>query len=262
METVENTDRAEGGNPGQVLVSCYFWFTLFLFSGILFPVALLIWLVTLPFDPRRYMLHQFTCLWSDLILGINPYWTVHIRGREKIDPRQLYVMVSNHSSGVDILVLFRLHRHFKWVAKRDLFRIPFIGWNMALNGYIPIERARGRSKLQMMDRAAAAIRSGNPVMLFPEGTRTRDGHLQPYKTGAFRLALETKTSVLPVVVGGTFRAIRKGGFLIHRNHQISVTVLDPIPPEQMDRMDAKELATRVHDLTLKELTRQGHERHL
>ncbi|HNY02324.1 MAG TPA: lysophospholipid acyltransferase family protein [Bacteroidales bacterium] len=239
----------------QVLVSCYFWFTLFFISALLFPFAILIWLITLPFDRRRYLLHQFTCGWSDIMLGINPYWTVKIRGREKIDPHKVYVMVANHSSGVDILVLFKLHRHFKWVAKKDLFRIPFIGWNMALNGYIPIERARGRSKLQMMDKAAAVIRQGNSVILFPEGTRTRDGRLQPYKSGAFRLAQETGTPVLPVVIGGTFHAIRKGGFLIHKNHSITLTILDPVATETVNSLDAKSLAQNIYNQTQAELER-------
>jgi len=127
-----------------------------------------------------------------------------------IDPAQVCVMVSNHQSGLDILVLFKLHRPFKWVAKKNLFTVPFIGWNMALNGYISIERGRGRSKLQMMDKAADSIYAGNSVLIFPEGTRSADGKLQTYKTGAFRLALETHSPILPIVIKGTHHTVRKG----------------------------------------------------
>ncbi len=237
----------------QVLVSCYFWFSLFFISAVLFPVSIFLWVTTVLFDRRRFILHQFTCRWSDIILGINPYWKVKVEGREKIDKKEVYIMVSNHQSGADILVLFKLHRHFKWVAKRELFNIPFIGWNMWLNGYIPIQRSRGRSKLQMMDLAADSIREGNSMILFPEGTRSPDGKLQPYKTGALRLALKTRTPILPVVLKETHRAIKKGGLLIHKNDRIRLIVLDPIPYTTFQDLDAKEIATLVHERTIQAL---------
>lgn len=241
----------------QVMASCYFWVSLFLISGLIFPIPIFLWIATVFFDRRRYILHQFTCRWADIIFGINPYWKVRVKGRNKIDPAQVYVMVSNHQSGLDIVVLFKLHRHFKWVAKKSLFNIPFIGWNMSLNGYIPIERGRGRSKLQMMDKAAASIRAGNSVIMFPEGTRSPDGTLQTYKTGAFRLALETHSPILPVVIKGTHHAIKKGGLLVHKNDQIKLVILDPIPYESFSHLDSKELAMLIHEKTRQEL--QSHD---
>lgn len=243
-----------GGRFNHVLVSCYFWFTLFFISGLLFPVALILWAATTVFDRRKYILHQFTCLWADIILGINPYWKVRVTGREKIDPVKACVIVSNHQSGLDIIVLFKLHRHFKWVAKKDLFRIPFIGWNMALNGYIPIERGRGRSKLRMMDHAAESIRNGNSVIVFPEGTRSPDGTLQPYKTGAFRLALETRSPIIPVSITGTHKAIRKKGLLVYRNTVMKLVVLDPIPYDSFCHLDSKALSLLVFEKTKRELS--------
>jgi len=237
----------------QVMASGYFWFSLFLFSGLLFPIALLLWITTVPFDRRRYVLHLFTCIWADLIIRINPYWKVQVEGRDKIDPSRIYVMVSNHQSGLDILVLFKLYRHFKWVAKKELFIIPFIGWNMILNGYISIERGRGRSKLQMMDKAAGSIRAGNSVIMFPEGTRSPNGHLQLYKTGAFRLALETHTPILPVVIKGTHLAVKKGRFLIQKNDHIKLVILDPIAYESFSHMDSKEVSQLVYEKTKQEL---------
>ena len=234
----------------QIAVSCYFWSSMFLVSALLFPISLFLWVTTVLFDRRRYILHQWTCRWSDIILGMNPYWKVRVEGRDKIDPAKIYVMVSNHQSGLDIMVLFKLHRHFKWVAKKGLFRIPFIGWNMGLNGYIPIERSRGRSKLQMMDKAADSIREGNSVIMFPEGTRSPDGNLQPYKSGAFRLAKETGTDILPVAISGTCHAIKKGGLMIHKNKTMVVRVLDPIPAESFREQDPKHIGNRVHDLVL------------
>ena len=124
---------------------------------------------------------------------------------------------------------------------------------MWLNGYISIVRTRGRSKLMMMDKAANAVRDGNSVMLFPEGTRTRDGNIQPFKTGAFRLALDTKSPILPVAIIGTYHAINRNSLLIHKNFNIRLVVLDPIPYEEFAHLDPKEISVKVHDLIRAEL---------
>ena len=238
------------------LVSGYFWTSLFMVAAVLFPISVVIWVLTVLFDKRRFILHKFTCAWADLVLRINPYWTERIIGRKKMDPKKSYVMVSNHQSGADILVLYRLYGHYKWVAKQSLFYYPFIGWNMWLNGYIPIVRSRGRSKLKMMDKAENAVRAGNSVILFPEGTRTPDGNLQTFKTGAFRLALDTKSPILPIAIIGTYHAIKKSSLLIHKNHNIRLVVLDPLPYESFSTLDPKEIATKVHDLIRNELIKE------
>ncbi len=235
------------------IVSCWFWFSLFFFSAILFPFSLIIWFFTLPFDRNKKLLHLYTCFWSLAIISINPFWRIRITGKEKIDRNETYVMLSNHASGADIIVLFRLFVHFKWVAKKELFRIPFLGWNMTLNRYISIKRQKGRSRLAMMDTAADAIRKGNSVMIFPEGTRTRDGNLQPFKSGAFRLAKDTRSPILPIAIKGTFYAIRKGGFTIHKNYNIRAVVLDPIPYSSFSGLEISQVSQKVHDLIQAEL---------
>jgi 1-acyl-sn-glycerol-3-phosphate acyltransferase len=100
----------------------------------------------------------------------------------------------------------------------------------------------------MMDKAAIAVMAGNSVMIFPEGTRTRDGNLQPFKTGAFRLALDTKSPILPIAIIGTYNAIKKDSILIHKNYNIQLVVLDPIPYNTIAHLDPKEIAIKVHDL--------------
>ncbi len=233
-----------------VIVSVYFWVSLFGLSSILFIVSVLVFACTFWFDKNLKILHKYTCLWSAIILFLNPYWKIRITGREKIDRKATYVMISNHQSGADILVLYKLFVHFKWVAKKGLFSIPFIGWNMALNRYIAIERSQGRSKLMMMDKAEKSVREGNSVMIFPEGTRTRTGQLQTFKSGAFRLAKETRSPILPIVIQGTFYAIQKGGFIIHRNTRIRAIVLDPIPYDEFKDIELNVLTRSVHDLIL------------
>ncbi len=236
-------------NPAlRIFASLYFWFELFFISGILFPLSFVLFFLTAPFDRRLFIMHKYTCAWSFIVLKINPLWRIKVTGRKKIDPKETYVMVSNHQSGADIIVLFLLWAHFKWVAKKSLFYYPFIGWNMWLNRYISIERGKGSSMRRMMTDAARTLKSRSSVMIFPEGTRSKDGNLQPFKNGAFHLALENHRPILPIAISGTSRAIRKNGFLINRNHDIKAMVLDPIPYETIKGMGSKEVAEMTHQM--------------
>src|SRR5882762_11925636 len=127
------------------VLSVAFWSFMVLSSALLFPIAVVIWAATVLFDRRLVVLHRFTCFWASLYSWLNPAWRVHTEGREKIRPGATYVMVANHQSFLDILVLFRLFVHFKWVSKIEMFRIPLIGWNMALNRYVRLRRGDATS---------------------------------------------------------------------------------------------------------------------
>jgi len=209
--------------------SVVFWLFLALSSILLFPLALVLWAVTAPFDRRLVALHRFTCFWASLYTWLNPAWRVEVLGREKIRRGAAYVMVANHQSLLDILVLFRLFVHFKWVSKIENFRVPFIGWNMALNRYIGLRRGNRESVARMMEACARALAQGNSVMMFPEGTRSPDGRLQRFKPGAFSLAQQAHADILPIVVEGTARALPKRGFVLQGRHAIRIRVLDEIP---------------------------------
>jgi 1-acyl-sn-glycerol-3-phosphate acyltransferase len=209
--------------------SLLFWVFLVVSSLLLFPVALLIWAATVCFDRRLVLLHRFTCFWASLYTWLNPVWRVHIDGREKIRPDTAYVMVANHQSLLDILVLFRLFTHFKWVSKIENFRVPAIGWNMSLNRYIKLRRGDKTSIAEMMAACERALAAGNSVMMFPEGTRSVDGRLREFKHGAFTLAQRTGSPLLPIVVHGTSNALPKRGFVLQGRHAIRLRVLDAIP---------------------------------
>src|SRR5438045_339105 len=155
--------------------SLLFWTFLLISSLLLFPMALLIWMLTVLVDRRLVLLHRFTCFWASLYTWLNPAWRVRIDGREKIRPDTTYVMVANHQSLLDILVLFRLFVHFKWVSKIENFRVPFIGWNMSLNRYIKLRRGSRESVAQALHACERALAQGNPIMMLPEGTRRPDG---------------------------------------------------------------------------------------
>jgi 1-acyl-sn-glycerol-3-phosphate acyltransferase len=228
--------------------STIFWAFLVVSSVLLFPVALAIWAVTAAFDRRLVVLHQFTCFWASLYTWANPLWPVSITGRERIASDATYVMVANHLSLLDILVLFRLFRHFKWVSKIENFRVPFIGWNMRLNRYIPLRRGDRDSVREMMEACETTLRAGSSIMMFPEGTRSKTGALQPFKTGAFELALRTDLPLLPIVITGTSDALPKRGFVLRGRHPIRITVLDPIPPDRFRDLDAKAVAEHTRQI--------------
>jgi 1-acyl-sn-glycerol-3-phosphate acyltransferase len=230
------------------IYSTVFWLFFCLSSIVLFPVAVLIWICTAPFDRRRRALHQFTCFWASLYTWLNPAWPVRIEGREKIRDDETYVMVSNHLSFLDILVLYRLFRHFKWVSKTENFRVPCIGWNMRLNRYIELKRGDRSSTVQMMRACRATLAEGSSLLMFPEGTRSPTGRLRGFKAGAFSIAKDARRPILPIVLQGTHDALPKSGFVLRGRHPILVRVLDPLPYEAFADQNSEDLAKRVRAL--------------
>ncbi|HEY8155116.1 MAG TPA: lysophospholipid acyltransferase family protein [Myxococcota bacterium] len=228
--------------------SALFWAFLVVSSALMFPIAFAIWLVTAPFDPRLRWLHQFTCFWGSLYTWFNPAWPVELHGREKIRPDVTYVMVANHQSLLDILVLFRVFAHFKWVSKVENFRIPFIGWNMSLNRYIQLKRGDRASVIRMMQECRKCLSGGNSIMMFPEGTRSPDGRLRAFKTGAFELAKAARTPILPIILDGTANALPKRGFVLQGRHPIRITILDEVRPESFAEESVDELTARMREL--------------
>ena len=229
----------------RVLGSILFWAFLVASSLLLFPVALVVWALTAPFDPRKRWLHQFTCFWASLYSWFNPAWRVHVEGREKIRRDATYVMVANHQSLLDILVLFRLFAHFKWVSKIENFRIPCIGWNMSLNGYVKLRRGDKQSIGEMMAASARVLDEGNSIMMFPEGTRSPDGRLRAFKHGAFTLAQGSGCPLLPILVQGTADALPKRGFVLQGRHAIRIQVLDEIPHEKIRGRPVEDVTREV-----------------
>jgi 1-acyl-sn-glycerol-3-phosphate acyltransferase len=219
----------EVAQTARTVFSLLFWGFLSASSILLFPVAVLVWALTALFDRRLWCQHRFTSWWGSLYTWVNPFWRVRVEGRERIRPGVTYVMISNHQSFLDILVLFRLFTHFKWVSKAEMFRIPCIGWNMTLNRYVKLVRGDAASIARMMDTCEDHLAGGSSVMMFPEGTRSVDGRLKPFKHGAFSLAQRAGVGILPVVLEGTAHALPKHGFVLRGHHAIRIRVLDEVP---------------------------------
>jgi 1-acyl-sn-glycerol-3-phosphate acyltransferase len=234
-------------------LSMVFWLFMTVSSIVLFPVAVLIWLVTWPFDRRLRVLHQFTCFWASLYTWLNPAWRVRVEDLHKICPDETYVMVANHQSLLDILVMFRIFAHFKWVSKIENFRVPFIGWNMTMNRYIKLRRGDKASVIQMMRACEKTLAQGNSIMMFPEGTRSPDGRLRSFKTGAFELAKRSGRPILPILLRGTANALPKRGFVLRGRHEIRIRVLDEVPHDSFAHQDVAILTERMRERFAREL---------
>ncbi len=216
----------------MALFSILYWLFFLVSLPPLIVIQLAIFLVTAPFDRRRTLVHLFGCVWGMIYVWVNPLWKLRVEGREKLPWHAPAVITANHLSILDILVLYGLFAPFKWVAKGELFRLPFIGWNMMLSDYVPIWRGDRESVRLMMTRCRAHLDRGVPVLIFPEGTRSLDGELLPFKEGAFRLACDANCPIYPVAVSGTGDAIPKHGILFRDRMKARVQVLDPIHPSQ------------------------------
>jgi 1-acyl-sn-glycerol-3-phosphate acyltransferase len=206
------------------LATLTFWPYLLVSSIVLFAGALLLFVGTVAFDRRRRLLHLYTCAWAYHYVRLLPLWVAEFTGVERIRNDRTYVLVANHQSLGDILVLFGLFKHFKWVSKRAIFRVPFIGWNMALNDYVALTRGDPKSIEDMMQACRRHLRRGSSVMMFPEGTRSLDGEIKPFKHGAFTLACELGIEVVPLVVDGTRDALPKHGLMLEHKWSLPVHV--------------------------------------
>jgi 1-acyl-sn-glycerol-3-phosphate acyltransferase len=229
----------------KMLGSLFFWGFMVVSSVVIFPFALLIWAVTIRFDKRRFLLHRFTSLWASLYTWLNPAWRVRVVGRENLYEGGPTVLVANHRSLVDILVLFRLQSHFRWVSKQENFNVPFVGWNMTLCDYIPIERGKAGSVQAMMRHCDRALADGNSIFMFPEGTRSSTGRLRSFKPGAFQIAERNKVPIQPIIVRGTAEALPKRGFILQGRNDISIEILPVIPAHEVAACTAEEMLERV-----------------
>jgi 1-acyl-sn-glycerol-3-phosphate acyltransferase len=191
------------------LASIWSWFAIALVVVIGFWIQLPLFLVTVLFDRRRAVAGRFFRIMAIAAVKMIPSWkfkpvTPHPNG---IEGRT--VCVSNHASHADAFLISHLPWEMKWLGKASLFKVPFLGWSMFLAGDIAVHRGHRDSVGEAMRRCAFWLDRGMPVMIFPEGTRSLDGELLPFKDGAFRLAIETQSQLLPLAVSGTYDALAK-----------------------------------------------------
>ncbi len=245
-ENLQGTGATSVPGPGLKLRagSLFIWSFICLSCPFFFAGAVIVFLSTVFFDRRRVAQHLYSCFWASTYVYMSPLWHLEVEGRKRLPWRGPAVLVANHASLIDILVLFALYRPYKWVSKKENFKVPFIGWNMTLNDYVPLVRGDRSSIEAMMERCRKLLRLGCPVLIFPEGTRTKTGELQPFKDGAFRLAFETGTRVIPIAVLGTGAALPKHGFILRQRMDARVEVLEALEPAGFSSMESLRDATR------------------
>jgi 1-acyl-sn-glycerol-3-phosphate acyltransferase len=230
----------------SLIFSAWGWLTAVLVVLFGFPFVAVTALVTAPFDPGRYAAGRLFRLLAVTHVTLNPLWRFRTEGARPPDPRRPYVVVSNHESYADIFLLSHLPWEMKWLSKETIFRIPVMGWMMRLVGDIPVRRGERSSGERALRECADRLSKRVSIMIFPEGTRSPDDRLLPFRKGAFRLAIEAGVPILPIVVAGTRYAMAKGSFRFQKANA-RARVLEPIETIGLTIADANRLAERTRE---------------
>ena len=229
------------------LKSVLIWSWIAFLTILLFFVELFLTILLFPFDPKRKVLHAQCYWWASGIINLNPFWTLSVNGLENIDKKKTYVIVANHQSLADIIVMYETRAQFKWVAKESLFSIPFIGWCLSLCKHIKLERGNLGSIKKVYRQAAEWLRKDMSVLFFPEGSRSKTGEMSDFQNGAFKLAIKERRPVLPILVVGTTLAIPKGSWIFTTKVHATLKVLEPIATEEFRPADFASLRDTVRD---------------
>jgi 1-acyl-sn-glycerol-3-phosphate acyltransferase len=228
----------------QMLLSFWTWFEIGLCALVGFLAQLFLWPLTILFDRRRLVIGRCLRLTGVVSAHLTPFWRFGVYGDipRRIEGRTVFV--SNHESHADPFLISFLPWEMKWLAKASLFRIPVVGWSMALAGDIPIHRGNDLSAKKAMDQCARWLERGVPVVIFPEGTRSLDGKMAPFKDGAFRLALDCGAQIIPIAVCGTRKALPKHSWRFGFTRAL-VAVGTPIPTAGRNASDLETMKAEV-----------------
>ena len=216
-------------------------------ATVLFVASFIALVVCYPFDKKRVVVHTLSKWITDVVFGLPIFMKREVIGLENIDPRKAYVMVLNHNSMVDILSIYNLPLIFKWVSKKEVYRIPIVGQLLFAHGDIVINRASAKEAMQLVHtRGMEWLKKGACVSIFPEGTRSKDGEIHNFKAGAFILAKDAGVPILPIVLDGTNTMVRNGWLMNWRN-KITIRILPPVSAEDVVNRDIKDVMTEVRD---------------
>ena len=199
-----------------------------------------------PFDRGRRVVHELSRVLVRIFFFVPPRWRQRVVGLEHVDRSKQYVIVLNHNTVIDIPALYYLQLNFRWVSKREVFRVPFFGQYLVLHGDICIDRGRAAEAMEQLLREGKKwIARGASIAIFPEGTRSKDGEIHRFKAGAFTLAKEAGVEILPVVLEGTRTLIRRN-LAFNWGNRITLRVLPPVSAKRVVAADLHELMEEVH----------------
>jgi 1-acyl-sn-glycerol-3-phosphate acyltransferase len=193
--------------------------------------------------------HRIARIWARCLLfvsGIN----VSVKGIQNISPPKPYIYMSNHLSNFDIPVLLAcLPVQFRWLAKAELFKIPIFGYAMQRAGYISINRSDRKSAFKSLDQAARKVKNGTSIMIFPEGTRSLEQAIQPFKKGGFVLAVDSGVPIVPIIINGTWKIMSKNRILI-QSGDVVLNIAEPIATSVYDRRSKDDLMKKVRQVII------------
>lgn len=230
----------------RAILGLYTYLEFFLCAVVFVPLMAVAALLAKP-DPGKRLRGRWMRRFGRVTSRLTPIWRFSVEGEGPKDIlRRGYVVVSNHQSTADPFLLSFLPWDMRWVSKESIFKLPVIGWLMKLGGDIPLRRGEADSVVQMFAACRETLAAGNCVMIFPEGTRSPDGKLLPFKPGAFQLAIEAQAPILPVVLTGT-HACRPKGSLWFGEAKAVVRVLEPVETAGLGPDDVAALSDRVRE---------------
>lgn len=240
----------------QRLRSVLIWSVIVIVTACCSATAITLGVLLRPFDPRRTLAHNIGRIWAKLLIASNPMWSVRVLRDYAIPKNTPLIIVANHQGMGDVIALYFLGCHFKWVAKEALFKVPVFGQAMYASGYVPIKRGNKASARLCINNCKEWLAKNMSVFFFPEGTRSPDGQVKAFKDGAFRLALETGIPIVPVTLQGSTELLPKHALVFRNRAQIRIKVGTPIDPksyssEQID--DLKEHTRAIISSGLEEL---------
>ncbi|MGE5305395.1 MAG: lysophospholipid acyltransferase family protein [Alphaproteobacteria bacterium] len=196
------------------------------------------------FDSNGHLAHRCLAQWARVSLFATGL-QVRVTGLERLSPNTAYIFMPNHASFLDILLLLALLPHnFRFIIKESFFSVPLVGAGLRKAGHIPIDRKNPWRALRSLRRAADLLKDGVSIVVFPEGTRSTDGEIQDLKTALFILPIRSRTPVVPVLIEGTFAALKRGSVLL-RPLPLKVTICDPIAPDLFGVHDRRNYADEV-----------------
>ena len=205
-------------------------------------------------DPVRYSTGRFFRRLGSAISRVNPNWKITIEGEEDIDGRHPYIVVCNHLSNADIPLISNLPWEMKWVAKKELFELPFLGWMMKMAKDISVDRSSSNKRIGVFKSCSFYLNNNCSVMFFPEGTRSRDGRMKRFSLGAFDLAIQKNIPILPLVIDGTQDCLPKKDWVFTTDAYVTLKVLEPINTDHLNEGDSIELMEKVRGEMLAQLS--------
>ncbi|KXK41267.1 MAG: 1-acyl-sn-glycerol-3-phosphate acyltransferase [Chlorobi bacterium OLB5] len=218
-------------------------FIVILYSLLIAILSILIF----PFDSRNRLSNPLMKIWTKAVLFIYGI-KVNVYGQENIDAGKGKIYISNHASYLDIFVqLAYLPDNVRMIYKKEINKVPLLGWAMMCAGFVALDRDRVRDAMKSLDKAAERVRNGLSVVIYPEGTRTSDGNVGEFKRGMFFLADKSKADIIPVSLSGTFKLMPGG------SSKVKPGTVDMVIDKPVKYRKDKELLNEIRDIVIKNI---------